>query len=231
MAERALGILGGTFDPVHYGHLELARELLAALPLSAVRFIPAGNPPHRAKPVAAAADRLAMVELAIEGYRGLEADPREIARSGPSYTVLTLEELRGEEPERPLALIVGADAFLGLPAWHRWREIFELAHIVVVARPGTSFDLARSPPLQRDWEQRRSGDAAALLAAPAGAIIVQPVTPHDLSASTIRADLARGAAGIAAARGLLPPAVLAYIERNQLYRSAPCPSERSPESP
>ena len=231
MANRALGILGGTFDPVHFGHLALARDLVAALPLSAVRFIPAGSPPHRAKPVASAADRFAMVELAVKGDARLEADAREIERPGPSYTVLTLEELRAAAPARPLALIVGADAFLGIPSWHRWRELFELAHVVVVARPGTAFDLARSPPLQQEWERRRSGDTAALLAAPAGAIIVQPVTPHDISASAIRATLARGAAGIEAARGLLPPAVLAYIERNQLYRSAPCLSERSPESP
>jgi len=110
-----LGIFGGTFDPIHCGHLELARELRATLGFSAVRFIPAGDPPHRAAPVATAAHRLAMVELAVAGHQGLEVDAREIRRMGRSYTVPTLEELRNEVPSRSLALIVGADAFLGLP--------------------------------------------------------------------------------------------------------------------
>ena len=231
MAGSALGILGGTFDPIHNGHLELARELIDALPLSAVRLVPAGDPPHRAAPLASAADRLAMAELAIAGHAGLEVDARESVRSGPSYTVLTLGELRDETPARPLALIVGADAFLGIPAWHRWGELFDLAHVVVVARPGTALDVTGSPALLREWERRRTSDARALVASPAGTILVQPVTPHDISATSIRAALARGAAGIDAVRGLLPPAVLAYIERNQLYRPSPCPSERSPGSP
>ena len=231
MTDLALGILGGTFDPIHYGHLELARELLDTLPLSAVRFIPAGNPPHRMAPAASAADRLAMAALALQTYPGLEVDAREIARPGPSYTVLTLEELRAESPSRPLALIVGADAFLGLPSWYRWRELFALTHVVVVARPGSTLDLAHSPALRDEFELRNARSADVLVGAPAGAIVVQPVTPHDISATSIRAELSRGAAGIDAVRGLLPPAVLAYIERNQLYRSAPCPSERSPASP
>jgi nicotinate-nucleotide adenylyltransferase len=231
MAGSALGILGGTFDPIHNGHLELARELVAALPLSAVRFVPAGDPPHRPAPVASAADRLAMAKLAIAGHAGLEVDDREIVRAGPSYTVLTLEELRAEAPMRPLALIVGTDAFLGLPAWHRWRELFELAHVIVVARPGTALDLTRAPSLLADWDRRRTDDVGALAASAAGAIVVQPVTPHDISATSIRSALAPGGAGIDSVRRLLPPAVLAYIERNQLYRLPPCPAERSPGSP
>ena len=231
MSATVLGILGGTFDPIHCGHLELARELVAALPLAAVRLVPAGDPPHRAAPIASAADRLAMVRLAIADDGGIEVDAREIERPGPSYTVLTLEELREDEPARTLALIVGADAFLGLPAWHRWRELFDLAHLVVVARPGVALDLARAPTLLPEWERRRTRDARALLATPAGTIFMQPVTAHDISATAIRALLARGAAGLDAMRGLLPPAVLAYIERNQLYRPPPCPSESSPKSP
>ena len=223
MTATALGILGGTFDPVHYGHLELARELRAALPFSAVRLVPAGAPPHRAAPVASATDRLAMLRLAVAEYPDLEVDAREIERPGPSYTVPTLEALRKEDARRPLALIVGADAFLGLPAWHRWRELFDLAHLVVVARPGVEFDLERAPALLPDWERRFVRDPDALVAAPAGAILVQPVTAHDISATALRGQLARGALGLDEVRGLLPPAVLAYIERNQLYRSPPCP--------
>ena len=218
MADSALGILGGTFDPIHCGHLELARELYATLPLQAVRLIPAGDPPHRGVPVASANHRLAMVELAVAGNPGLEVDAREILRHGPSYTVVTLEELRKEEPARSLALIVGVDAFLGVPAWHRWRELFDLAHLVVVARPGVELDLAQAPALSTEWERRYSGNVRALRTAPAGAIVMQPITAHDISATAIRAELSRGAPGLDAVRGLLPPAVWAYIERNQLYR-------------
>ncbi|MEP7182200.1 MAG: nicotinate-nucleotide adenylyltransferase [Betaproteobacteria bacterium] len=216
-----LGLLGGTFDPIHLGHLELAREVRAALGLAAVRLIPAGDPSHRAAPVASAMHRLAMIELAIHDYPGLEVDGREIARAGRSYTVPTLEELRRDAPARPLALIVGADAFLGVPTWHRWHELFDLAHFVVVARPGTAFDGALPPPLADVWRRRFRDSAAALADAPAGAIVVQPITPHDISASAIRAQLARGAEGIAAVRGLLPPAVLAYIDHHRLYRPHP----------
>lgn len=212
----ALGILGGTFDPIHYGHLELAREVIAAAGLAAVRLIPAGEPPHRSAPVASAIQRLAMAELAVADYRGLAVDPREINRAGRSYTVPTLEELRAEAGTGPLALIVGADAFLDFPTWHRWRELFALAHIVIVARPGTAFGGDLPPALAPEWKCRYKPTPDALGAAPAGAIVRVAITPRPISASAIRAALARG--DTAAVRGLLPPAVLAYIERNRLYR-------------
>jgi nicotinate-nucleotide adenylyltransferase len=209
------GVLGGTFDPVHYGHLELAREVAAAAALAEVRMIPAGDPPHRRTPAASALQRLAMVELALDGYRGLTADSREIRRAGRSYTVLTLEELRAEYPDDALALLVGADAFLDLPNWHRFRELFELAHVIVVARPGIAFDGALPPALAPEWARRHAGTTDALSVAPAGAIVRVAITPRPISASAIRAALARGEAD--AVRGLLPPPVLAYIERNRLY--------------
>jgi nicotinate-nucleotide adenylyltransferase len=161
-----------------------------------------------------------MVELAIAAHPG-SSRPREIQRPGRSYTVETLEELRIEAPGRALALIVGADAFLGFPSWHRWRELFDFAHVVVVARPGVAFERALPPPLAAEWVRRFRDDASALSNEPAGAIVVQPITAHAIDASSIRAELARGAEGIAAVRGLLPAAVLAYIDRNQLYRSRP----------
>jgi nicotinate-nucleotide adenylyltransferase len=213
-----LGVFGGTFDPVHCGHLALARELRSDLGLSAVRFVPAGDPPHREAPAATAAQRLAMVELAVAGEPGLEVDAREVRAARRSYTVLTLEELRGEDPARTLALIVGADTFLGLPTWHRWREIFALAHVVVVPRPGVALESVLPRELAAEWAKRFVRDAATLARAHAGAVILQPITAHPISASAIRERLAEGAAGIAAVRGLLPATVLAYIERNQLYR-------------
>ena len=149
-----LGIFGGTFDPIHCGHLELARELRAALGLSAVRFIPAGDPPHRAAPVATrgapARDGRARRRGTIRVSKSMRA--RFAARSR-SYTVPTLEELREEDPSRTLALIVGADAFLGLPTWHRWRDVFALAHVVVVPRPGVALETALPPELADEWTQ------------------------------------------------------------------------------
>lgn len=217
MSPLPLGILGGTFDPIHYGHLELAREVREAAGLSEVRLIPAGDPPHRGAPVASALHRLAMVELAAADYRGFVVDPREIQRPGRSYSVLTLTELRAQYPETPLALIVGADAFAGLPTWHQWRRLFELAHLIVVGRPGIPFDEPLPPALAQEWTHRLAETPAVLRSAVAGSIVRVAITPRPISASGIRAALGRG--DLAAVRGLLPPAVLAYIDRNRLYRS------------
>ena len=212
-----VALLGGTFDPVHYGHLRFADDARRALGLSEVRLVPARDPPHREGPAASAADRLAMLRLGAAEFPGLAIDERELARPGKSYTVLTLEELRGEDPARPLLLLVGADAFRGLPTWHRWREIFALAHVVVVARPGVALAADLPEPLAAEWHARRTGDPAALLSAPAGAIYEARVSPQPISATVIRAQLARGPAGRAAVDGLLPRDVLTYIDRHRLY--------------
>ena len=156
----------------------------------------------------------------MANHPGLEADAREVERKGLSYTVTTLEELRGEDRPRRLALILGADAFLGLPTWHRWRDIFDLAHLVVVARPGVALAAQLSPELARERSRRLRSDAAVLFSEPAGAIVEPQVTAHPISASAIRERLARrGSDGVDSVRGLLPAAVLAYIERNHLYLS------------
>jgi nicotinate-nucleotide adenylyltransferase len=219
---RTLGIIGGTFDPVHYGHLRLGSEVKAALQLSEVRLIPAGTPPHRPPPVASAAHRLAMTEPGCAEFAGLVADDRELRRPGPSYTVTTLQSLHAEDVTRPLALIIGSDAFAGLTSWHRWEQLFTLAHLVVVERPGAGSWLETAPPaLQEQWERRLTTDPSRLSRQLSGAIVRQKVTPQPISATEIRAALARGAAGRAEVRGLLPPAVLAYIDRNQLYRPPP----------
>jgi nicotinate-nucleotide adenylyltransferase len=183
------GIYGGTFDPVHLGHLRTALEVRAALGLDEVRFVPSRQPLHRGLPVAPTAQRLAMLQAAVFDQPGFRVDMRELERAGPSYTVDTLHALREEEPGRRLALILGMDAFLGLPTWHRWQEILQLSHIVVAHRPG--------------WSPPASGPLGQLLAAvgvsgptepeaPAGRIIVLPVTPLDISSTDIRADVRRG---------------------------------------
>jgi nicotinate-nucleotide adenylyltransferase len=215
-----LAVLGGTFDPIHYGHLRFATNVKNDLRLAEVRIVPAGQPPHRAPPVASGEHRLAMAALGCAEFPGLVADDREVRRAGPSYTVTTLEGLRGEQPKRPLALLIGADAFAGLEQWRRWEQLFTLAHFLVVERPGTDFDPDSLPArLRMQWERRLTEDPARLERALGGAILRVTVAPQPISGSAIRAALARGEAGRDEVRGLLPASVLAYIERNQLYRS------------
>jgi nicotinate-nucleotide adenylyltransferase len=214
---RGIGLFGGTFDPVHYGHLRAADEVRVALDLADMRLVPAGDPPHREAPGATAGHRVAMLKLALQEFPHLAVDEREVRRSGKSYTVLTLAELREAMPATPLVLVTGADAFLGLPGWHRWRDIFALAHVVVVTRPGVR--LAGLPPDLRDeWQARHTDDRIRLETTPAGAILDLAVTPYDVSATAIRAALAAGPTGKAQLDGLLPPAVLTYIDQHQLYR-------------
>jgi len=212
-----VAVLGGTFDPVHYGHLRFADDVRRALRLAELRLIPAGDPPHREGPAATAGDRLAMLRLAVAEFPGLVVDERELHRSGKSFTVLTLLELRREDAQRPLLLLLGADAFRGLPTWHRWREIFALAHVVVVARPGVAPAPELPEPLAAEWKARLVRDPAVLFATPAGAIFEQPVSPQPIAATAIRAQLMLGAEGRLAVSGLLPASVLAYIDRHHLY--------------
>ena len=213
-----VALLGGTFDPVHYGHLRFADAVRRALGLSEVRLVPARDPPHRDSPMASAADRLAMLKLAVTEFPGLVVDDRELRREGKSYTVDTLTTLRREFPERPLFLLLGADAFRGLPTWHRWRELFDLAHIVVVERPGVDLEAGLPPPLLAVLRERLVAGPESLLSRPAGAILRQPIAPLDVSATEIREHLARGLRAAEMNRGLLPPAVLAYIDHHHLYR-------------
>jgi nicotinate-nucleotide adenylyltransferase len=224
----ALGILGGTFDPVHYGHLRAAAEVREALDLAELRLVPARDPPHRGTPSATAAQRVAMLKLALAEFPELALDAREIDRIGKSYTVDTLRELRSEGPDRPLVLVVGVDTFAGLPQWHRWREIPELAHIAVVTRPGTRVDDVLQGPLAELWQTRYREDRLQLETAPTGAIFAVSVTPQPISATAIRAALAQGPIGIAQVRGLLPAAVLAYIDHHQLYRPPHFPFPDAP---
>ena len=212
-----VAILGGTFDPVHYGHLRLAADVRAALQLAEVRLVPAADPPHRSRTQASAADRVAMLELAVREFAGLVVDLRKIERGGKSYTVDTLAGLRAELPERPIVLLVGADAFRGFPSWHRWKELFTLAHVVVVPRPGVPLEQDLPAALECEWRARLTANLQALRERTAGTIFVQPVSAQPISSSEIRAALARGAESVEIA-GLLPAGDLAYIESKHLYR-------------
>jgi len=208
---KPLGILGGTFDPIHYGHLRPAQEVLRGLDLDEVLFIPAAHPPHRRSPLATAEQRLHMAELALAGIPGLRVDDREIRRGGPSYTVLTLESLRQELGVRPLCLLLGQDAFEGIESWHQWQRLPELAHFVVMTRPGWSMPASATLPL---WTQERlAHDARDLTRAGAGKIYFQTVTPQDISATRIREAIARGEP----VDGLTSPAVIDYLRTNRIY--------------
>jgi nicotinate-nucleotide adenylyltransferase len=212
-----LGLFGGTFDPVHFGHLRLAEESIGHLGLGGVRWIPAGQPPHRGVPQVTAEQRLEMVRRATGGNPGFAVDASEVEAAAPSYTVRTLERLRSELGDtRPLVLLVGADAFAGLASWHRWRELFALAHIAVSHRPGFPVEPASLPAeLAVEFENRRLADAGALRQAPAGGIVTFAMTQLAISATQIRKLLANGLS----ARYLLPDDVLDYISAHSLYRN------------
>lgn len=214
-----IGLLGGTFDPIHLGHLRLAEELGEALGLDEVRLLPTGTPPHRTPPSASAADRLAMVRLAIAGNPRLRLDEHEIHKTAPCYMVDTLSELRAElGSERPLTLFLGADAFLGLATWHQWPRLFDLAHLAVAQRPGVThagWQAAMPEALARALAERRTETAGDLHSTPAGRIFVHAITQLDIAASRIRASIQ----AYSSVRYLVPDRVLDYIERHRLYRN------------
>ncbi len=212
-----LGLFGGTFDPVHYGHLRLAEESVAHLGLGGVRWMPAGQPPHRGTPQVTAADRLVMVQLATADNPSFSVDAAEVEVAEPSYTVHTLERLRCELGEKtPLVLLVGADAFAGLATWHRWRDIFGLAHVAVSHRPGFPVELASLPDeVAAEYAARRLADAGQLGDATGGGIVTFAMTQLAISATQIRKLLANDLS----ARYLLPDSVLDYIQTHSLYRN------------
>lgn len=214
---RPCGILGGTFDPIHFGHLRMAEELAEALDIDQVRLIPAGNPPHRSQPRAEARHRLEMARRAVVGNPRFVPDDREIARDRPSYSVDTLAELRAELPAgTPLVLFMGSDAFLGLTTWREWRGLFDLAHIAIAHRPGfspTLWEDALPDELRRQLAKRLSEQPGELVEAPAGRVFPHAITQLDISASQIRDRCLRGKS----LRYLLPDALIDYIHENRLY--------------
>ncbi|WP_133510274.1 nicotinate-nucleotide adenylyltransferase [Candidatus Thiosymbion oneisti] len=208
-----IGIFGGTFDPIHFGHLRPALDMLQGLPLQEIRFVPLRTAVHRMQPVATAAQRLAMVRAAVEGQPGFVADPCELQRTGSSYSYDTLVSLRAQfGPQLPICLLTGLDAFAELPTWYRWEDIAGMAHLVIMRRPGA--DAVTDPELRRWMEPRLATDPAALAQVPGGLILCRDVTQLDISATAIRSQVAQGLSP----RFLLPASVLAFIEREGLYR-------------
>ena len=185
-----IGIFGGTFDPIHFGHLRTGFELSQRLQLHELRWIPSGRPGHRDAPLASPAMRLAMVRAAIEGQSGFVADDREVNRERTTFTIDTLEELRGEFPEHPLCLILGMDAFLGLPKWHRAMELLSFCHIVVAHRPGWS--LPATGPLAELVAASGVSEMAPLHTALSGRVYVHAVTQLEIASSELRAILISG---------------------------------------
>jgi nicotinate-nucleotide adenylyltransferase len=187
---RKIGIFGGSFDPVHFGHLRPALEILEALSLDSMQFIPSGQPPHRGVPVASAEQRLAMLKAALADEPRFQVDERELRRAAPSYTYDTLTELKRERPGDVLVLVLGLDAFLGLPGWHRWHELLDLAHIAVAQRPG--WDLQSGSALTEVLRARQVRSVGELFATSAGRILLQPVTPLEISSTQVRTAAAEG---------------------------------------
>ena len=207
---QALGVLGGAFDPVHIGHLRGAIAVREHLGLERVDLLPAAQSPLKDTATVTAADRLAMLEAAVRGVPGLGVDARELARKGPSYTVDTLIELRREVGQAmPLIWIVGKDILPALPKWSRWQQLLELAHLVILERPGSD-----SPPLAvTQWLDQHQIDQSALLTSPAGGVMTLDQPVLDIASSDIRALLAAGRDP----RFLLPDVVMEYIKRHKLF--------------
>ena len=204
-----IGLLGGTFDPIHYGHLRVALEVKELFSLTELRLIPSATPPHRQQPAASALMRSEMLALAVQNQPGLRVDTRELARSGASYTVDTLSSLREEFPDASLLLFIGADAFLHLTQWYRWPHLFDYAHVVVMTRPGFIIEAVDCFFSDRLVHARET-----LAQTRAGKLFFQAVTPLDISATAIRRMIAeKQNPGF-----LLPDAVIEYIQQNQLYQ-------------
>lgn len=210
---RRIGVLGGTFDPVHIGHLRSALEVVEVLALDELRLMPNARPPHRDTPQVSAQARLEMVRCAVEGVPTLSVDARELARDTPSYTIETLELMRAElAASDQLFLLLGWDAFCGLPSWHRWEELLQHCHILVLQRPDADVE---PPDALRNLLAARSVSDPQALAGPAGQIAFVWQTPLAVSATQIRQLLASGKS----VRFLVPDAVLAYIDAHNLYRA------------
>lgn len=211
-----IGLFGGTFDPVHFGHLRLAAELHEACGLSRVVFLPAGRPWQRENgPFASAADRVRMLELATAEEPAFTVDTREVRRERPTYTVETLESFRAEAgPATPIVFLCGTDAFAGVTTWHRWESLFDLAHFAVAVRAeDDAWHAKGAGAVPAALRERLCTDRRDVLESPAGRIMTFAMTPLAISSTAIR-RLNRAGASI---RFLTPDPVVGYIHRHSLY--------------
>ena len=206
-----IGIFGGTFDPVHYGHLRAAIEAMERLSLTSLRLLPAGTPPHRSQTFASAEHRLAMLKLALQRHEDLWADDREVKRGGYSYMVDTLAEIRREEGDAPLLLLVGQDAANSLDSWYEWADLFKLAHLVIMRRPDSRH--VYSGALFKEIQARLVSDPMKLQAVTAGLVMPLEVTQLAISSTGIREQISTGHS----VRFLLPDSVIDYIHEHELY--------------
>ncbi|MDH5407563.1 MAG: nicotinate-nucleotide adenylyltransferase [Gammaproteobacteria bacterium] len=209
-----IGVFGGTFDPIHLGHIQTVTDVAAAMELEQVLFIPVGIPPHRDKPIASAEQRLAMVNLAIAANDRFVLDDREIRRPGPSYMVETLGSLREQQGETTsIGLILGLDAFCELDSWHQWQEINQLAHLIVMTRPGWDEKGITSPALQKLVAEHQVTNPLDCHKQAAGSVVFLPVSPMDISSTQIRKSIRAGLD----VSTLLPTSVNSLIQQEQIY--------------
>ena len=206
-----LGILGGTFDPVHAGHLRFAERARGRLGLDAVALVPAGVPVHRRPPRATAEQRRTMLAAAVHGRGGLYVDGRELAGEGPRWTIDTLASFRAECVRRPLCLLLGADQLRVLDTWRRWRELTDYAHLVAVRRPGAGWP--RTGNVSRWAQARRCDEPGELRRRPAGCVLMMDLPAFDVSSTVVRERCAAGKDF----GDLVPEAVREYIQREKLY--------------
>ena len=212
---QCIGLLGGTFNPIHFGHLRLAQELAQALNFSEVRFIPSANPPHKHQPSVSAQHRADMVKVAIADNPLFKLDTRELDRNGASYTIDTLISLREELGSNvSLCLIMGSDAFAKLDSWHRWQELLNYCHIILVQRPSNLVKTKLSELLTEILHDNYTENIDDLSNKSAGYIHMQAITAQDISATNIRKRLAIGKS----VKYLAPDNVLAYIQQQHLYK-------------
>lgn len=211
MPVRLTGILGGTFDPVHYGHLKSARYVMRQAGLDELRLVPGHQPVHRDQPVATAEQRLTMLRLALEEFPEFVIDERELRRGGPSYTYDTLDDMHRENPGTYLCLLIGLDAFKGFTGWYRWQQILQLAHVLVMIRPG--YGLTSQDDVSALLQQHSVASAAELRVQPAGGILLIQVPAEDISATAIRERFRRNQS----VHGLLPSPVEHWLRQHPVY--------------
>ena len=218
---RCVALLGGSFDPVHAGHLALAQRFTDLLTPDELRIIPAGNPYQKAPLQASANDRVAMLELAFKAAGiAIVIDRQEIARTGASYTIDTLRQVRAEVgPNVSLVFLMGADQLMQLDSWRDWQQLFELAHIGVAARPGYSLAAASLPAAVAQEISVRQGSLEQLRTTPSGHVLLAPALAVDISATQIRAALRGDDQAGPLACSLIPPVVLDYIQHHHLYKN------------